>query len=440
MTEDRVGRWSFVANADRVFLASIAALAALYLLQIVTPLRLDTDSVHYFLTAIGLADHTPAHAAAYPLGYPTILAILDRTGHGSPHWIVAVNCVFLGLGMAAVWWMARDRAISIRRWTLALTLLSVPVVRSIAMPHPEAVYFGLTLMAIAAMSGLTTALTGRNLWMLGVAVALSAAAVTLKLAAFSLVPPLLWSALRVTTSVKGSRSNRIALSAVVLCAILVLVGLAVAVSDNGTLLRYFVESAEKSTGPVTVHAGKRLVATLRALGELTINLPLRHFMWLNPWLPVLGVATAALFLLAFTRMRWRSTTLIYLVTYVMVLVVWPYYTSRHWMPIVPLLVLHTVTAVHSIPKGMAARIALRSYVFWFIATGAAALAFTTRISLAGENFRSRYGTNGGMAARDHKDSVHDAYARMIIGRFDAGNPAWLSLGAPPRHETTENVP
>jgi Na+/H+-dicarboxylate symporter len=143
-------------------------------------------------------------------------------------------------------------------------------------------------------------------------------------------------------------------------------------------------------------------------------------------MPWVGLLAAAMFLVGFRRMAWRAPVLIYGAVYVAVVFAWPYYTSRLWMPIVPLIVLSAVTAARSSRRTSVRNIG-RAYFLWFILTGAAALAFITRASLAGENFRRVYGSNGGLAAPGHQDSLHEARVRVIIRRFDAGNPAWRTL-------------
>jgi hypothetical protein len=55
----------------------------------------------------------------------------------------------------------------------------------------------------------------------------------------------------------------------------------------------------------------------------------------------------------------------------------------------------------------------------------------TRITLSGEKFRSVYGVAGGLASPGHEQSMHNTYARIIIRRFDADNPAWRTFLADP---------
>jgi hypothetical protein len=67
----------------------------------------------------------------------------------------------------------------------------------------------------------------------------------------------------------------------------------------------------------------------------------------------------------------------------------------------------------------------------FIAIGVFGMFYTTRITLAGEQFRFRYGHNGGMASPGYEDSDHNANAIRVVRRYDAGNRAWRWLRISP---------
>lgn len=419
------------SRTDRLFMAVFVAIGSVYLIQTATSLRLDTDSVHYFLSAISIADRTPTLAAAYPLGYPTILAWLDMIGLGSPKWIVALNCMFLGLGMAAVWWMAQDRPRIVKQVTLLMTLLSFPVIRTVAMPQPEAAYFGLSLLAIAAMSRITASFSRTNFLLLLFAAVLTAAALTLKIVALALIPALVAAAIMLAGTLRGrtyARGAMLTLFGVGLAA--ALLGTVVA-WENGTISRYITESLAEMSGNPVRHVWQRLEMTLRGVGELAVNLPITKFRWLWPVLPFVGLPVAGFLIWSWRRMQWKAPVLTYVFVYAAVLAVWPYYAPRLWMPIVPLIVLHAVTAVYSFKEKRLVRILARAYLVWFAIAGAVALAFTTRVSLSGGNFLAVYGSNGGFAARTHTDSLHDARVRMIVRRFDAGNPVWRALPETP---------
>lgn len=437
------------ASVERRFLyGAIAFATVVYLLQILTPIRLDTDSLRYMVLAISIADGAPAARVEFPSGYPAIIALLDRLGLGSPNWFIGMNVVFLAAGLWALWWIYRDRSESIRLWTVVICLFSVPLVRSIAMPHPEAIYFGLSLGAIAAMSAVTRSLDARNLFLLAGAILLSALAVTLRLAAISLGPPLLWAVYTITSEPGRRMWSRIAIALVLVVAMSAVCVYAIAISENGTVSRYFGESegeVEKTTASagqvstgIAAHFVDRIVTTLRGMGELALNIPLWKFKFLKFYLPLIGLVPAVYLIRRRKLMEWRNPMTIYVICYILLLILWPYYASRLWMPILPLLVMHMATAAHARPLGGFTRILGGAYVAWFMLAGMAAMAYTTRISLSGAKFTARYGTAGGMASPGEEHTSHNAYARMIIDRFDADNAAWRELRKSPAPALPEN--
>jgi len=84
----------------------LAILAFAFVLQIFTPLRLNTDAV----TLLSMAE-SAAHGGAFledgertvfPTGYPALLSVLLRLGLAHSWVIVSLNMVFLFLGLFAV--------------------------------------------------------------------------------------------------------------------------------------------------------------------------------------------------------------------------------------------------------------------------------------------------------------------------------------------------
>ncbi|MBA2708582.1 MAG: hypothetical protein H0U59_12330 [Gemmatimonadaceae bacterium] len=173
-----------------IFWVALFGLAALYLLQTITPLRLDNDSVAYLDITVSLVEGTARPETGLPLGYPAYASLLDRFGIASSISLVLSNCLFLATGLASVWHMLGSRHEARRRWTVAIALLAVPVVRSIAMPLPEPMFFGVSLLALAVMTAADDFDGAKRLQLLLMAIVLTAIAITTRLVGFALVPAL----------------------------------------------------------------------------------------------------------------------------------------------------------------------------------------------------------------------------------------------------------
>lgn len=117
---------------------------------------------------------------------------------------------------------------------------------------------------------------------------------------------------------------------------------------------------------------------------------------------------------------------VYLLTYVMILAVWPGPSSRLWMPIIPLIVAEIGLVVSRLPQLRYKTPLVAAYSAWFALTGILALAHTSRISLSGTDFPSVYGRNGGMPTVEvgvtHPNWGHIQYykaeARKMRERYD----------------------
>src|SRR5687768_4169481 len=146
----------------------LLGLGAVYVLQTVSPLRLDSDAVDYLTTAAAIADGRALPTVPFPLGYPVMIAMLDRAGLGSPFFFILANSLFLGLGLWATWRIFSDLSIQVRMWTVVATLLAVQVVKSVAAPLPEAAFFGASLLSLAAASAALSANGGKRLMLFAV--------------------------------------------------------------------------------------------------------------------------------------------------------------------------------------------------------------------------------------------------------------------------------
>lgn len=142
-------------SSVRLMPALVAVLGALYLLQALSPLRLDNDSVVYLRMATSLVDGMPLDGTGLPPGYPALIGILDMLGVGFPFVFVLANVAFIAIGLVAIQYLFDKPESGRRSWVVPLTMLAVPVVKYLPMPLPESMFFGLSLSAVAVMTAAT---------------------------------------------------------------------------------------------------------------------------------------------------------------------------------------------------------------------------------------------------------------------------------------------
>ncbi|HYN80869.1 MAG TPA: hypothetical protein VES88_05155 [Gemmatimonadaceae bacterium] len=405
----------------------LLGLGALYLLQTLSPLRLDSDAVDYLSTAAAMADGRALPTVPFPPGYPVIIALLDRTGLGSTFFFILANSLFLGLGVWATWRIFGDRAIQVRMWIVVATLLLVQVVRSVAAPLPEAAFFGASLLSLAAASTALSANGLKRLMLFGLSFALAGLAVSVRLVGLALIPALLWGCLSAVHDVRPAWRWRQLPAAATISLVVVLAAVVLILSRTAAFTHYMVHPRFWYVrGGLSSPVVDRLYGMLTGFGELIINLPLSRFHALQPVFAAAGLVALVALMLARQKPSRLDLAGVYLIFYLAILALWPYDSPRLWMPIAPLIVAHVVSTLARAPKSRAVRLFVPVYAAWVALTGIVALAYTSRISLSGGNFGRLYGTDGGMAtAALHtlgpaEKQKYNARADSILSRYGGG--------------------
>lgn len=404
----------------------LGIVAGIYVLQVVTPLRLDDDTVDYLRMAAALTDGRTV-PTLLPIGFPIILSFLERVGLGSSFGFVLANCIFLAIGLLAVSRLLGDYPERVRQTTVLLSLLAIPVVKSVAMPLPEAAFFCVSLLALWAMTAAGEAAPSKRRWLLASALVLVAAAVSIRTVGLALLPALMWASARVrsehATDTGSSRSR-----AWLIFAALAGVALVVLVWSSEPYLayeRWFHDYYLK--GDEVGQIARRISFVLSGLGEIAVNLPFARFRDWRLAFGIVGAISVIALVIGFSRVRPRlNVPRLYLLTYCLVIAVWPNPSPRLWMPVIPLMIAEVGLLISRLPKTRWKTQLVGAYAAWFALTGVVALAYTTRISLSGADFEKVYGRNGGMPTAEVDPSdpnwghiqYYKTQARKMIQRYD----------------------
>ena len=411
-------------------LIAISVIGAIYVLQALTPMRLDNDSVVYLNMARNMTDGLPLQSTGLPAGYPAFISLLERIGLGVSWLFVLANCAFIAAGLVAVAYLFDRRDDGRQSWVVPLTMLSVPVIRYIAMPMPEAMFFGISLVAVALMTAATRSSGRRRFALLGAALVLTAIAITVRLVGFALVPALVWACLHREDQQKTLRRSWTRREKWMAWATIITTSVVALLLLGDSLVKYAYEAGLKYLDPMVLSLIRVQIRGFFArIGEVAINLPSSQFGGLRLVLVALGV-TASIWVATRVRLRApRTPASIYFVTFVLVLLLWPYNALRLWLPIVPLLIGYAERATLRFEPGRKWNAFVTVYRAWFVVAGLAALAYTTRITLSGENFSKVYGKGAGMSLPDPKTGAvneeHNRRALALKKRY--GNPFLISL-------------
>ena len=180
----------------------LVLLAATYLLQMLSPLRLNTDAI-VFLTmgesaASGHGFLFRGQSTHFPLGYPIMLAGLDCAGLGASWAFIGLNCLFASAAVGSSYALYR-RAFGVSgqvaELLCALVLLCWVLVKHVTLPTSDVAFLGWTSLALLACNQAERTRNSRRGWTLAVAGALVIASVATRTAGIALLPAFLWACL-----------------------------------------------------------------------------------------------------------------------------------------------------------------------------------------------------------------------------------------------------
>jgi hypothetical protein len=133
---------------------------------------------------------------------------------------------------------------------------------------------------------------------------------------------------------------------------------------------------------------------LREMGEIALNFPENKVAFLSPAFYLFGLAAwvlVAVGCIGFVK-RGFLPLVAYLFFYLGLMMLWPYYDTRFWIPLLPVFSLAVWGWLEDLSlKGKKVRLCVLGVLGCHILLGFMALAFSTRISLAGDRVSEYFG-------------------------------------------------
>ena len=414
-----------------VVLVSLS-LAFVYLLQASSPLRLNTDSLTFLSIGASVADGhgflfhgQPTH---FPLGYPAMVAILDRIGLASSCSFIILNCIFLGITLLSSYLLYRNPLgfkASTSVGLCCFVMLSFVLVKHMTLPLSDVPFMGIFTPALLFLVRSRDE-AGQIKWVFMVsAILLTALAITVRTVGVALLPAFVWwVGQSILSNLNKMRKNRPLLLQTCLIGICVS-GLLCALFISKT--KYFQEMKDQY---FQMGLANRLQNNLYVhttdFGELGINLPSSKVpLELKPAFTVVGMLAIALAIRGvWLRRRSLSVLEIGLMTYGGIIFIWPYQDARFWLPVIPIIVGYIALAMIDISSQRYIRLFGIAACAWFVVAGIIALIYSTRISLAGNRFPDLYG-DGSLtpsyraAFFGQTNSVVNDEAIFLLKRYDS---------------------
>lgn len=379
---------------SRVHFWTFLAVCLLYLVQLWTPLRLTGDSIALLSIASsaadghGFLDH--GRKTHYLPGYPAMVVCLGRVGAARPWGLVGLNALFLFIGFASSYYVARRYFQLSSDWavaTLLFSALSFVLIKHFTLPLTDIPFFGLSMVAVALLVKAERQPEAQYYIYLTLAFLASTTAVLVRPVGIALLPSLAWSLGRHLRLGDVLRVNKgtILISgfavAVVLACVSALLLHTKYVQEGLSLL------AHQGLGR-GIH--NILLYRLHEIGELTLNAPASKLGFLSPLVWLFG-AIATLRLVAYLLHCSPGFAEVYLGIYVFILFLWPYGDTRFWTPVLPLLFAELFSLARPWMFTGWKKRAILLYSAAYMLMGFAALAYSTRITFSGREFPHLYG-------------------------------------------------
>ena len=380
-------------------LITVALLAFAYLAQIPSHLRLNTDAI--VLLGIG-ASAADGHgflylgqATHFPPGYPAIVAGLDYLGLASSQSFILVNCIFIGAMLFSGYRLYRDTlglTVAKSAGLCCLVMLSFVLIKHATLTISDVMAGGLFMTALLLLTKARNN-SGRLHWgYLPSGAVVTGLTIATRTIGVALLPVLAFVMLRpVLLNLPTLWKTRPRVFKWILLGIIgfgLLCGFFILRTKyaHEMMAVYFDEGiAHRFWSNITVH--------LSELGQLGANLPNSKIpAFLRPVAIPLGVIVVLLVARGlWLRRRSIACMEIALLAYAGIIFIWPYEDTRFWLMVLPLLVGYVALSATEITRLRYFGLTIPAACMWFAATGVLALAYSTRISWAGDRFPEFYG-------------------------------------------------
>ncbi len=325
------------------------ALTGIYLLSSLTPLHIHFDSIRYYNIKDCIEYGCPPDsfpAKDYlPFGYTFLLIFLSKLGILNAVSIVLVNCFYLFGGIYFLHRILPNKTHPLLPGVVLL--LSWVVIKFTLHPLSEMQYIFFSMASLYCFHKFTTQ---KNYVFLGLSFLLAFATLLTRTVGISLLGALLLGLIWQFREdlVRIMRKNKIIVAVLaVVGVLLIFFARQLKILDYTSLLKSSMDQ-----GGLGKFVGENLKNHLTELSEIFINLPSKKLeTYMSPTLStLLFIGTGLVVLIAFFYLLFRKSPRIpmyikiYLTLYALIILNWPYYDPRFWVPVLPLMVVVVIEA------------------------------------------------------------------------------------------------
>lgn len=325
-------------------------LAAVYLLNCLSPLRLHLDMLRYFAIKdcieLGCAPDSEAAKDYLPFGYTALLLFLSKLNILHSWSVIFINCLFL---FGAMYWvkdlLAPGRYIYI---SFILVLLNWVTIKFATHPLSEMQY---TFFSIGALAFFYSYAKNKNLWSLLLAFIFAGLAFFTRSVGIALVAALLTSLVWLyRTELKELLRRNKALVGILIA---IIIGVLFFSKQLGLQHYTGVFTKQFDEG---IHFSDLMKWHFTEWAEISLNTSLARVEAMMPFqfgktaFMISGVFffVCFVYLIFIRKSEFPFVIKAYVFFYSVLLFTWPFYDPRFWVPVIPLiipLVVHTLQSI-----------------------------------------------------------------------------------------------
>jgi hypothetical protein len=383
-------RWGAAALA-----ASFGAVITPYLIALYSPLRLSPDSVTYLSLADGI--RVLPGAQKYPPGFPILLRFAQSLGLGSAWGFVAMNLILLGVAVFAFYRLCRQPlGLTATRALLACIalLLAYQVSQSTPAVFSDVPYLALAMLCLLGLETAARRAGHARVGLLILGGATAAIAVSIRIEALALVPPLVFAAVGRENWVNLWRWSRrhpvrtLVAAVPLLTGLLAVTVLVVRASGYGSA----ISNAWRPHGDPLTYLGHVIVSLHTRLYSLATIDTQGHCCTEVSHVSVLLPLAGGVFLLVLVALGWilrrrlGAIELFVLSTAAIILVYGA--QARFWLAALPFMIVYAWFGLERVARSRPGKVAVAAYAAAYAITGALWLVNSVEVSTSGASFPS----------------------------------------------------
>jgi hypothetical protein len=396
---------------DGLAIGIIVLLAVIYLLQSASSLRINTDSYRLLSMAVSAFEGhgylVDGNKDMFPPAYPWLIKCMLQLGVANSHTLILLNILSLAVGLSVLygwgkWLLSRLHALLM----IGFVLLSWVLIKHVTIPLTDTVFLGLSMLAMNMLC-LYCKTDGWGKWgWYAAALLMTYASLRCRTSGVALLPVLGMSLLAHRqhcqwASMLTRHRGKLLVAGIVLgmlCLypaemLLRSAWIEARFNDPSNYFHYLIVGVKRDG--LLLHIIHTLQFRVQEMGEILCNAPINKM----PRFAAVFYVAGGLGWLMILRGMWllfdhRALRPVpwYFFSYTCMLCCWPFYDTRFWLPLLPVIAILLWASYSQIQTRFAKfKYAGMIYLLGVLLLGSIALVFSTRISLAGKQFSEVYG-------------------------------------------------